>query len=301
MEVLGKNQRLSSFLCSDTDVKYNVRRKYIVDDFGEVRLIEEMVSRRFIFNPDGAEVSQKTLNYNHKLDLENTLDEMYGLSGHYQSVTSDEENIARSKRRAKRKLFDYIIANDFDVFCTLTLSADKINRYDYNTVIKKLSTYLDNRVRRNGLYYVGVPELHKKGGFHFHFLCNSSALNLVDSGTVSVPNHKRPIKVQTADRLNVPLQERKTVYNISDWSLGFTTAIKTYGERGAVANYVGKYITKGVEKIGGRWYYSGGKLKQPIYKYDRISFDDFKDFDYEFNCDGGNFKVKKYEENYKKN
>ena len=142
------------------------------------------------------------------------------------------------------------------------------------------------------------PELHKDGSFHFHFLCNASALKLVDSDTVIVKGHKKPIKNKTADRYGVPLDERRTVYNISDWSLGFTTAVKTYGSIEAVAHYIGKYITKSEGgKVGGRWYYSGGKLQRPVLTYQRVSFNDFDNYTYSFDCSGGRFKVVKYNGN----
>ena len=51
-------------------------------------------------------------------------------------------------------------------------------------------------------------------------------------------------------------------------------------------------ITKGEKKVGGRWYYSGGDLLTPLYKYGRVDFDEVNDFDYDFECDGGKFKVK---------
>ncbi|MBQ9737510.1 MAG: hypothetical protein IJV86_03820, partial [Clostridia bacterium] len=61
-----------------------------------------------------------------------------------------------------------------------------------------------------------------------------------------------------------------------------------------VANYIVKYITKGTKKVGGRWYYSGGDLLKPLYQYAYVSFDEVTDYDYDFECDGGNFKIKKY-------
>lgn len=296
---MEKNRNKLSFTSSvallDYECKYNKRVKYFVDDNGEFVPLQVMYSRRFIFNPDRVEKSDITRRVEHKNDWNNILDEMYGYSGNVPLLADKSaENLERSKRRAKSKLVDYILCNPFDLFCTLTLNGDEIDRTDYNAVIKKLNTYLDNRVRRKGLKYIGVPELHKKGGIHFHFLCNSEAMNLTDSGTVSCKGHKKPIKIATADRLKIPVEERQTVYNICDWLLGFTTAIKTYGNKMAVANYVGKYITKGSDKVGGRWYYSGGNLKTPVYDYGRVSFDDVTEFDYEFKCDGGEFKVIDY-------
>lgn len=288
------------FLLREEEVKYNCRKKYYVNVVtGELVCYDEIVAKRYIFNPDGAEVSERTKAYNRRDELEVLLREEYGLSGKYKADKDEKGNAQRSKRRAKNRLFDLIMCNDFDCFVTLTLSSDKIDRNDYTAVIKKLSTYLDNRVRRNGLVYVGVPELHKKGGFHFHFLCNASALRLVDSGTVSCKGKKKPIKCATADRYGVPFEDRQTVYNIADWSLGFTTAIMTYGERGAVANYIGKYITKSDSKICGRWYYSGGNLRKPVVVYDRVSYDDVTDYTYDFDCDGGSFKVVKFDKSGK--
>jgi hypothetical protein len=48
-----------------------------------------------------------------------------------------------------------------------------------------------------------------------------------------------------------------------DWSLGYSTAIRLYGEPQAAVAYVAKYIGKTQRKIGGRWYYSGGDLRRP--------------------------------------
>lgn len=284
----------SNFYLQDYECKYNYRLKYYIDKSGKKILLEQMYCNRFIFNPDNVSLSEKSKKQLHNIKWNKELDEMYGYSGNVPLEYSDNP-IERSKRRASKAVKDLILCNGFDMFCTLTLNPDMIDTKDYSSIIKKLNTYLDNRVRRKGLKYVGVPELHKKGGIHFHFLCNGEALALVDSGTVSVKGSKRPIKISTADRKGIPLEDRHTVYNISDWSLGFTTAINTYGSAGAVAQYIGKYITKSKEKIGGRWYYSGGDLIRPQYKYDRISFDDVTTYDYDFECVGGKFKVVNYE------
>lgn len=278
----------------DYECKYNCRDKYYINSNEELIHLETMYSKRFIFNPDNVELHNGQ-RIRDKEEWNRALDEMYGYSGNVELLYK-ETSAERSKRRAKSKLFDYIICNDFDLFCTLTLNPDLIDNKNYSAVIKKLNTFLDNRVRRNGLKYVGVPELHKKGGFHFHFLCNSEAVTLIDSGTVSCKGYKKPIKRSTADKYKIPLEDRKTVYNLPEWALGFTTAIRTYGDTEAVANYVGKYISKGENKIGGRWYYSGGDLNKPIYKYSRVSYDDIEKFSYEFECDGGKFKVMKHNE-----
>ena len=163
---------------------------------------------------------------------------------------SDCENksLERSKRRARKAVYDYVGCNpDLDLFCTFTLDKEKIDRYDYNQIIRKVKYYLDNRVRRHGLKYVMVAEYHKDKAIHFHALINSAAVDMVDSGHCDSSGHK--------------------VYNLPSWKWGFTTAIKTYGERSGVCGYIVKYITKSDEKVGGRWYYHGGDLETPTYKY----------------------------------
>lgn len=163
-------------------------------------------------------------------------------------LSADVENLKRAKRRARTAVFDYAMSNpDLNLFVTLTLNGEFIDRYDYSAVVKKLNIWLDNRVRRRGLKYIMVAERHKDGAIHFHGLFNSDVCKLVDSGKKDKRGHE--------------------VYNLEDWTLGFTTAVKCYGDRANVCKYIVKYITKGEQKVGGRWYYSGGNLCKPTYTY----------------------------------
>ena len=280
---------LSGEKLSPEDCKYNMRAKYIPQNDGSLHLIEEMFCNRYIFNPEHVE------EYNRETRLKreawaNLLDEEYGHRRPDKAGTVDYSE--RAKRRAKGKILDYILCNDFSNFVTLTLSPEEVDRNDYSAVIKRLNSYLDNRVRRNGLKYIGVPELHKNGGFHFHFLTND-VLPLVYSGTVIRPTGGKPVKEATAKRQGYDIPACRRVYNVKDWRLGFTTSIYTYGDREAVAAYIGKYITKADEKVGGRWYYSGGDLKKPVYTYHRVNFCEAVG-DFGFVCDGGAFIIKKY-------
>lgn len=173
------------------------------------------------------------------------------------------ENVARARRRARATLVDLARSTNFRYFVTLTLDAAKIDRYDDREIIRKLSTWADNQVRRKGLAYVLVPERHKDGAVHFHGLIND-ALQLVDSGTMRPPGGGKPRKPRSRAQKAAWLQEGGgVVYNIPGWTLGYTTALELYGDRLAAIGYVTKYIGKDAEKIGGRWYYSGGPLKRP--------------------------------------
>lgn len=179
---------------------------------------------------------------------------------------ADVDSVKRSKRRARAAVFDYARASQLGVFVTFTLDKNKIDRYDKDLIFKKLRYWLDNNVRRRGLAYIVVPEYHKDGALHFHGLINE-ALTLVDSGTVKRNGRKKPYKPRTeAERKKLIDNGAKIIYNLPEWDYGFTTAVKigdTLIDRYKTYQYVCKYITKSEEKIGGRWYYSGGALRAP--------------------------------------
>lgn len=177
---------------------------------------------------------------------------------------SAPENLLRAKRRAAAKLRDYALCNNFNWFVTLTFDKAKIDRYDINPILGKLRSWLDNRVRRKGLKYILVPELHRDGAVHFHGFFNDCAIAFVDSGTLKLDGVKAPRKPKNERQRRGWLEAgAHIVYNISEWELGFSTAIPLYGDYHAAVGYVSKYVTKETQKIGGRWYYSGGELSVP--------------------------------------
>lgn len=192
------------------------------------------------------------------------------------------EDQERAKRRARAKVAELARANDFSYFVTLTLDAERIDRYDIKEQQRVFRCWLDNAVRRYGLAYVLVPERHKDGAIHYHGLFND-ALSYVDSGTISRAGIKRPQRPRSKEQRAMWLDEGgQIVYNIGEWSFGFSTAIGLYGERRAAIAYVCKYIGKDAEKIGGRWYYSGGHLLKPARSYVDVDFDELRDGEHVF-------------------
>lgn len=255
-------------LLTKSQALYNARYKFIRGE-----LVEVMVSSAPLFNGDGLELLDRPAVHR------------------CPRSAPDPDNVDRARKRAVKRLRDLIECNDWDYFVTLTLDGELIDRGDYNAVIRRVNTYLGNRVRRSSWRYVGVVEYHKDHrGIHFHFLV-SGDVRVVDSGCVIRPSGGRPVKRSTAYRQGFLDGDLKTVYNVCDWSLGFSTAIKVYGNPRALARYVGKYLTKSEgDKIGGRWFYHGGDLNEPEYKYDNLDFDGFIG-DVEFDTDGGGFKI----------
>lgn len=171
---------------------------------------------------------------------------------------SEGESFERAAKRAKRRLFDLAYCNRFDLFVTLTLDKELVDRYDYKEIIKKLGVWLDHLVRRHGFAYIFVPERHKDGAIHFHGLVLDKGLKLAYSGC----RDKRG----------------RMVFNVVNWRYGFTTAVRLKGDYVKVARYVTKYIGKGMDRgtIGGRYFLHGGDLKGPIYEYYNASFEETK-------------------------
>lgn len=269
----------------------NCRIKFYPDDVGGWYPVQKMTSQNKIFNPKGLEKHGYTISP--KATKEDSEKLLASPLLEDEDCTDRRGGNDRARLRARSQILDIIRCNlDFRYFCTLTFDARYVDRENYNEVVKKFSQWCDNRVRRKGLKYIAVIERHKRSnGLHFHVLINS-VLGFVDSGTVKCPNHKKPIKIETADRYGIPTEDRKTVYNISDWSYGFSTAIEITADPllERVGSYLRKYMTKDSDKIGGRWYYSGGELLRPRYVY---CDDDFYccDVTYELQLPGNVLRV----------
>ena len=170
---------------------------------------------------------------------------------------------ARAVRRARLLAYDLIQCNpDLNAFATFTYSPDAVDdKADYSQTYKYIRSWFSNGVQRDGLRYIAVPELTKKGDVHFHALCNADALRLAPAIN---PNTGRAIR-----------HNGSPVYNIRNWHAGFSTAqiitTRNIGDDpiAAVAAYIFKYMTKNAgARIGGRYCLKGGALAQPIYEYD---------------------------------
>ena len=184
----------------------------------------------------------------------------------------EAEDRERARRRARAAVADLGRSNAFTHFVTLTLDASKINRYDEAITREELRRWLSHQVQRRGLLYVLVPERHQDGAIHFHGLINN-VFQLVDSGTIKLPGQKKPRRPRSAAQRAAWLENGGHIcYNIPAWPYGFTTVYELYGEYRKAVGYVCKYIGKDSEKIGGRYYFSGGDLRRPEKSYTDTDF-----------------------------
>ena len=196
-----------------------------------------MASNRAVFGPKAPKAPK-----GHNIQKEQTDRKL--------SVKTDNKpkaaDLERARRRARANVRRLALANQFRWFVTLTIDPKKIDSYDPVAVTRKLSQWLSNRVKRDDLRYILVPEKHESGRIHYHGFF-SDHVQVSDSGHKDSKGH--------------------TIYNLPQWDYGFTTAIELYGDYHAAIGYACKYIGKESEKIGGRWYYSGGKLEKPVEKF----------------------------------
>ena len=103
----------------------------------------------------------------------------------------------------------------------------------------------------------------------------------LDSGTVSVPGRKAPVRVRSeAHRQKLLAAGGRVVWNLPRWKWGFTTAIDLYGDYHQAVTYVCKYIRKQQEAgtLSGRWYYHGGCNGRPVVKLSNQALRDFEGY-----------------------
>lgn len=186
----------------------------------------------------------------------------------------DEDNFFKIRednlKRAKEKIFDIAFMNNFDYFVTLTFNDDIVNSKNENEVNRVMRNWLNNMVKRYNFKYLAVPEYHKKyNRIHFHLLC-SGDLDLIDSGTVMIPDRDKPVKLSTAKKLCKDETQYRTVYNLENWKNGFSTVIEfekckdNANGTTAIAKYLTKYITKDLTKVLKHYYYAGGHIEREV-------------------------------------
>lgn len=237
---------------TDSQITHCCRAKYYPQADGSLRLASIQSFNFPKFREEGWEQREKSNKCSISKDIGEEAD----------SIQGDLDDIERATRRARKNAFDIIMCNpDLDLFGTFTYSPDEVgDKANYDECFKYLNTWLSNRVQRNGLKYVCVPERTKAGDIHFHAIMNSSALKLEEAIS---PKSGR-----------VLTHRDKVLYNIADWKKGFTSAEMitrnndSDDERAMVSKYIFKYMGKQAgQKIGGRYVLIGGDVARPIYAY----------------------------------
>lgn len=164
----------------------------------------------------------------------------------FSDFRSDKIDISSSSRnydyesfaRSKRTVIDYGMNNDFDFFVTLTFDGNKVDRYNANSVLRKLQNALKDyrRFYDSDFAYVLVPEKHADGAIHFHGLFKIGRTDLVER--------------------HFDVKRRCVYYRIEFFyrRLGRFRLDKIATNATYVSAYITKYMTKENERIFQRRY-----------------------------------------------
>lgn len=175
----------------------------------------------------------------------------------HKAETASAEANRRAYYRVKEEVFDIAYSNYWNYFVTLTFDGEKVDRYDYDECIKKVSTFfhnLRNRVSKD-IRYIALPEHHKNGGIHFHAL-------------VYVPKRYHDLLFEQAINRKKNDEDIERCYNIKKWSYGFSTAIEC-DDSPKMISYVTKYITKETDNMrkGARRFVYSRNCQKPKVEY----------------------------------
>ena len=162
-------------------------------------------------------------------------------------------NKDRSFRRTKQKIYDIAFANDWEYFVTVTFDKEKVDRFNYDDVVKKYSKQLDNMKQREfkDMAYLMVPELHQNGAYHFHGLIKG----------IPEKAFQKAINPHTGKEIRV---RNQIIYNCDKFNLGHNTFSRIRDSEKA-STYLSKYITKTLidDLKGKKKYWSSRGLAKP--------------------------------------
>lgn len=141
-------------------------------------------------------------------------------------VQHHDTRLRQSLSRSRSAVRDYILANDWEFFVTLTVRKEVVNRYSLPDVLSLIRPFLHELGRDKRFRYCIVPERHKDGAWHFHGVMSGIEVTELPPWA--------PKDARDAGFLQWPLWANK---------LGFTT-VGHIKDKIGVGFYVSKYITK---------------------------------------------------------
>jgi hypothetical protein len=181
---------------------------------------------------------------------------------------SDADRFASSISRARNRIFELAMCNEFTYFCTFTQDQEKRNRFDLAEFRKDFAQLVRNlnrdRQPDSKIKYLLIPEQHKNGAWHMHGLL----MGLTDGDLRKFElSEKLPLSIKKQ------LRKGEAVY---DWTryrkaFGYFTCTEIK-DRTACSKYITKYISKDLQKTvreaGEHLFFASQGLKgrEPIVK-----------------------------------
>lgn len=160
----------------------------------------------------------------------------------------NKEKLSNNIARARSKIFEYAICNNFKYFVTLTVNGQYLDRYNLAEYIKKLGQFIRDYRKKHGVnvQYLLIPERHEDGAWHMHGLIKG-----------------------------IPKEHLcKNKHGYLDWEeyskrFGYISIDEVRNEI-AVSKYITKYISKSIDTGAGvtekesKLYYCSRGLKKAI-------------------------------------
>lgn len=175
---------------------------------------------------------------------------------------SNEEKLKNNITRARNKIIEYGLCNDFDYFCTFTLDKKKYDRHNLPVFKKHLDIFIQNLNARTeaNIKYVLIPEQHKDGAWHLHgFMMGipEKLLELFD----------RKSKKKLPPFIVNGLKAGRQLYDFPLYreKFGYCCLEPVESKIGAtmyMCKYMSKEISSNVRELGAHLYYCSKGLKK---------------------------------------
>lgn len=203
--------------------------------------------------------------------------------------SSVDEKLKNNICRARNKILEYVLCNDFVFFVTLTLDPVKYDRNNLKLFIKHLGYFIQDYNRRKNaeIKYLFIPEQHEDGCWHMHgFIMGLSydRLELFDL------HGDKPLPPYIVKKL----KSNELLYNFPDYEKRFGyNVFEPIRSKKASVLYMCKYLTKdlsrNVTELGNHLYYcSKGLKKAEVIKEGQFLDSNFQ-FDFQNDYGGQSF------------
>ena len=196
----------------------------------------------------------------------------------------NDKKLRNNVARARVRVFEYAICNEFDYFITLTINGEFLDRCDLGAYVKKLGQFIRDYRKQYGvdIQYLLVPEKHRDGAWHMHGLIKG------------IPQEH--LSINENGYLDWKMYSNKFGY----------CSIDVIKNKEAVSKYITKYISKsfhegkGVTEKEKKLYYCSRGLKKPVTIQEGIlTKDQMEKIPFQFENEyvkTGIYNLKEYEE-----
>ncbi len=187
----------------------------------------------------------------------------------HKGEAGNDGKLRESISRAKNRVFELAMCNDWEYFVTFTLDKEKYDRYNIKKFRKDISQFIrDNRKKyKEDIKYLLIPEMHKDGAWHMHGLLMGLSADKLEPFTLDMI---LPQKIRNRIAMG------KKVYKWPAYAkkFGFSD-IEIIENKEASAKYITKYITEEIDKTiteleSNIYYCSQGLNRAEVIKRDTL-------------------------------